>query len=50
MGLVKNTRRQVPVMMVVDMNWAKRDALSVNYSLIDFEPQFDHLMTNMTEE
>lgn len=37
MGLAKNTKRQVPVMMVVDMNWAKRDVLSVNYSLIGMD-------------
>ncbi len=32
MGLVKNTRQQVPVLMAVDMNWDKRDVLNVNCS------------------
>ena len=33
MDLVKNTRQQVPVLVAADMNWDKRDALNVNYSL-----------------
>ena len=33
MDLVKNTRQQVPVLVVVDMNWDKRGVLNVNYSL-----------------
>lgn len=33
MVLVRNTRQQVPVLMVVGMNWDKRDALNVNSSL-----------------
>lgn len=34
MDLVKNTRQQVPALMVEDMNWDKRDAPNVNYSSI----------------
>ncbi len=34
MGLVRNTRQQALVLMAADMNWAKKDVLNVNYSLI----------------
>ena len=37
MDLVRNTRQQALVLMVVDMNWDKNDVLNVNCSLIGMD-------------